>query len=55
MIVKDFGTLYNVHTLALLMRIKNNATRKAVKIILTFRLVSSNLFDLNCDHRLISR
>ena len=38
------GTLY---TLDLFMRIKNNATRKAVKtIILTFRLASSNHYQL---------
>ena len=46
------GTLY---TLDLFMCIKNNATWKAVKtIILTFRLASSNHYQLGCDDQLIS-
>ena len=48
----NLGTLY---TLDLFMRIKNSATRKAVKtIILTFRLASSNHYQLGCDDQLIS-
>ena len=46
---KHLGTLY---TLDLFMRIKNNATRKAVKtIVLTFRLASSNHYQLKNGRR----
>ena len=45
----NLGTLY---TLDLFMRIKNNATRKEVKtIILTFRLASSNHYQLKNGRR----
>ena len=48
-IYQYLGTLY---TLDLFMRIKNNATRKAVKtIILTFRLASSNHYQLKNGRR----
>ena len=46
---RNLGILY---TLDLFMRIKNNATRKAVKtIILTFRLASSNHYQLKNGRR----
>ena len=45
----NLGTLY---TLDIFMRIKDNATRKAVKtIILTFRLASSNHYQLKNGRR----